>query len=56
MAGLTSAQETYHVDNLGVYIFGDHTSLSGDVFEYFVEGLRFNLFTFELGAGIVEVE
>lgn len=53
---LTSGQETCHVYNLGVYILGDHPSLSGDVLEHFMQSLRFNLFTFELGAGIVEVE
>jgi hypothetical protein len=53
---VTSGQETCHVHNLGVYVLGDHASLSGDVIEHFVQGLRFNLFTFELGAGIVEVE
>jgi len=54
--GTGKRQEMYHVDNLGVYILGDHPSLSGDVLEHFVQSLRFNLFTFELRAGIVEVE
>lgn len=56
MVSLTSGQETYHVYNLGVYIFGDHPSLGGNVLEHFVQSLRFNLFTFELRAGIIKVE
>lgn len=54
--GADEGGETYHVDNLGVYILGDHASLSGDVLEHFVQSLRFNLFTFELRAGIVKIE
>lgn len=54
--GLTSGRETYHIHNLGVYIFGDHPTLGSDILEHFVQSLGFNLFTFEFGAGIVKIE
>ena len=47
---------TYHLDNLRVYVICDDTTLGGDVFEHFMEGLSLDLLSLELGVGIVEVK
>lgn len=50
------ATNTNHVDNLGVYVFSNDVPLSGDILEHFMQGLCLDLFTFELGARVIEVK
>ena len=40
-------RSTYHIYDLRVHTLSDNTSLSGDVFEHFMESLGLNLLALE---------
>ena len=46
----------YHVNNLRVYDLSNDSALSCDVFQHLVEGLSFDLLSFEFSTCIIEVE
>lgn len=48
--------KTYHVHNLGVDLFRDNAALRRNVFEHFVQRLRFDLFSLHITAGVIEIE
>lgn len=47
---------TDHVDNLGVYVFSNDSTLSCDIFQHLVEGLSLDLLSFEFGTRVIEIE
>lgn len=49
-------KRTHHLNNLGVYVISNHTPLSGDILQHFVQSLSLNLLALELRVGVVEVE
>jgi hypothetical protein len=51
-----ATRNTDHVDNLGVYILSDDSTLSCDIFQHLMESLSLDLLSFELGTRVVEIE
>jgi hypothetical protein len=47
---------TDHVDNLGVYVLSNDSTLSCDIFQHLVESLSLDLLSFEFGTRVVEIE
>jgi hypothetical protein len=53
----SSFQEgTYHIDDLWVNLLRDHTPILRNVFQHFMQSLRLDLLSLELGTGVVEIK